>query len=453
MKFRGTLSLFGLLLILGLWVYWTDIQGREERERAAEEAGLAFPADFENIRGISLVYPDRSVQGVRGDSGWEFVSPPDLEADRSAWDLLASNVPRIERGETISSEPTELVAFGLDNPTIEVGVQLEDGREERILFGRENPGGTHYYAKLASSDEVFLAPSSWISTVSKETDELRDRSVVRFEQDAIDRIEIRGEATVSLRRDEESDEWLLESPLEWPADFAEVSTFLGAVGFARATGFANEELTDGALGFDVPRLRIVLRDSGTDTDHVLLIGNQPDGEPDSFFARDASRETVFIVDSDIVDIGEQPLFDWRDKTIADFERAGVTVIRLERPGDGFVLVRGAEGWELPDRRPAELDAISLMFNAVEFERASDIIDVPGPLDGYGLERPRLRVVFEADGEEVLAFAFGEDTAEGEELYWKSESEAQVKAVSKDVFDRFDVTAQDLLDTEALDFEQ
>ncbi len=447
MQFKGTAALFGLLLVLGGWVYWTDIRGREERERASEEAALAFPADYENIRRIRLVYPDRSIEGVRSDAGWDFVSPPGLETDPSAWDLLASNVPRIGRDDTIVSDATDLAAFGLASPGIEVGVELEDGREEEILFGRENPGGTHYYAKLASSDEIFLAPSSWISTVTKEVNDLRDKSVLRFEQDSIDRIEISGQTNVTLSLEEE---WSLVTPIQWPADSIEVSTFLGAVGFARATGFADGELTDADLGLAVPRLRIVLHDNGTDGDRVLLIGGQPDNEPERYFAKDASRDVVFIVEGDIVEISEQPIFDWRDKTIAEFDRPQVTAIRFEREDDSFRLAMGGEGWELPDQRPATLETISLMFNAVEFERVTDIIDAPGPLDGYGLDPPRLRVVFEADGEELLAFGFGDDTANGDELYWKSETEARVKVVSKDVFDRFDVTAEDLLDTGELE---
>ena len=446
MKFKGTAALFGLLLALGAWVYWSDIRGREERERAAEEAALAFPTDHENIRRIRLVYPDRSIEGVRNENGWAFVSPSGLEADPSAWELLASDVPRIPREETIISEATDLAVFGLDSPGVEVGVGLEDGRDEEILFGRENPGGTHYYAKLASSDEIFLAPSAWISRVTKEVNDLRDKSLLRFEQDSIDGIEISGGTNLTLILEES---WSLVEPIEWPADSTEVSTFLGAIGFGRATGFAGDALTDADLGLDVPRLRIVLHDSGAVGDRVLLIGGQPDNQPQQYFAKDASRDAVFIIDDNIVEISEQPLFDWRDKTIAEFDRSEVTAIRFEREGDSLSLAMGGGGWELPDQRPAKLESISLMFNAVEFERVADIIDAPGPLGGYGLNPPRLRVVLESDGEEMLAFGFGDDTADGDALYWRSETETQVKVVSKDIFDRFDVTAEDLLATEAI----
>ncbi len=442
MKFKGTSALFGLLIVLGGWVYWTDIRGREGRERALEQAALAFPVDPENIERIRLDYPDRSIEGMRTDGGWAFVTPPGLEADPGAWDLLASNVPRIAREETIVSGPTDLARFGLDNPDIEVSLELVDGREEAIVFGRENPGGTHHYARLASSDAVFLAPSSWISTITKEVNDLRDKTVLRFEQDSIDRIEISGRASVALRRGEA---WSLVTPIEWPADSAEVSTFLGAVGFARATGFAGEDIADRDLGLDVPRLRIVLHDRETGEDRVLLIGGQPENQTEQYYAKDASRDTVFIVSGNIVEMGEQPLFEWRDKTIAELDRPRVTRIRLEREGDSFGLAMGGDGWELPDLRPAKLEPISLMFNAIEFERATNIIDDPGPLDSYGLNPPRLRVVFEADGERLLAFGFGDDTADGGELYWWSESETEVKIVSKDVYDRFDLTAEDLLE--------
>jgi hypothetical protein len=453
MKFRGTAALFAVMVVLGGWVYFTDIRGAEEREREAEEAGLALPVDSADIRRLRLTYPDSTMEASRSGGNWEFISPPGLEADNGAWDQLSSNVPRIEREETILSgtAPRDLESFGLDMPSLGVQVELEDGSSEEILFGRENPGGTHYYARLASVDEVFLAPSSWISTLRKEVNDLRDKSVLRFDRDAIDRIEISGSVERILERDGET--WALVAPLESPAALTEIDTFLGDLVVERATGFGgrpDDPLTAQEAGLDEARLRIAVHDSVADQDHVLLVGGRPESQPGSFYAKDQSRETVFIIDADIVESAEQSVFEWRDKKIAEFDRASVASIRIERGDDSLVLSMGDSGWELPGQGLARLETISLMFNAIEFERVTDIIDSPESLSAYGLDNPRLRVIFETDDGEALAFGFGQETPDGDSLYWKSEAESQIKAVARSVFDRFDLTSEELLDTDTSD---
>ena len=444
MKFKGTASLLTVFVVLGTWVYFTDVRGRDEREQAAEDAKKVFGVDDEEISRISLIYPDRTIQGARNETGWEFISPAGMEADSGEWDLLASNVPRLERDETIFSEPTDLEQYGLAPPDLRVEIAMSDGRSEEILFGNENPGGSHYYSKLGSSAEVFMSPTGFARTFRKEANDLRDKTVLRFEQGDIDRIEINGSNPRSLVR--EGDSWSLLTPIETAADSAEVSTFLGAVGFARARGFGEEGADTSEMGFDEPSLEVILHDSAADSNHVLLIGGQPEDEPEQYFAKDASRDTVFIVDSDIMEKAERGLFDWRDKTLASFDRDDVVSIRLEKADDSLELRKSGEDWLLPDEGRAQWTKVSAMLNALEFERATEIIDSPGPLGGYGLASPRLRVVLGGDGEDVLAFNFGADAEDAGHIYWKSEIESVVKAVSKDVFDRFDLTAEDLLDT-------
>ena len=112
MKFKGTASLLAIFVVLGIWVYLTDVRGREEREQATEDAKKVFGVDDEEISRISLIHPDRTVQGIRNETGWEFTSPAGLEADSGEWDLLASNVPRLVRDETISSETADLEQYG-----------------------------------------------------------------------------------------------------------------------------------------------------------------------------------------------------------------------------------------------------------------------------------------------------------------------------------------------------
>jgi hypothetical protein len=85
-----------------------------------------------------------------------------------------------------------------------------------------------------------------------------------------------------------------------------------------------------------------------------------------------------------------------------------------------------------------------ILGAFEFQEASEVIDTPGAPAMYGLDSPRLRVVFGDGTGDVLDFHFGNEAAGGRGVYWKSTDEAAVKVVPMSVLSPFDVEEEDLV---------
>lgn len=440
MKFKGTTGLFAVFVVLLVWVYFAELRWREERIQAEEEAAKVFPIEHSEIIEIRIIYPDHMIEGIRTDEGWEVTEPARIEADSGEWDLLVSNVPRIERDETVASQTKDLREYGLDFPELQIGMTMLDGTEKRVLFGRENPRKIYNYAKLDSKDEIFMIPSSWLRIFRKEANDLRDKTILKFDQDGVDLIEIASQNNLSLRKVDGV--WSIEDSLPILADQSEVETFLAAINFARAVDFAAGETDIAITGLNDPLVRIVLNGAANQKRHVLMIGNEKGNGSGQYFVKDESRETVFVADSDIFSKATRPRFSWRDKTIASFNRESVLSIKLERRGGGNVTLRKLDkDWILPNGRVAQSDSVSSMFNGLEFEKAEEIIDSPSNLSMYGLEEPRLRVVLGGDGGDMLAFVFGSEVNSGKSVYWKRDEDSGVKLVPKEVFDPFNVTAE------------
>lgn len=440
MRFKGTAVLFALLIVLGGWIYFTEVRGREEREAAEEEAGRVLPVEPGEISEIDLEYPDRVLSANRGTSGWTFMMPEGLEADSGAWDTVAANVGRIERGETVAEAPPDLAQYGLDEPEVSVGVVLgEDERREEIFFGSPNPSGESYYTLLGSSPEVFLTASTWRGLFEKQTGDLRDKTLLRFDRNAIDRIEVTPSG-LSLTRDDGS--WFLDGRSRLRADDGEVASFLSSLAAARATGFAEEGEPD------PDAVVIRLHDTQTDGDHLLAFGDEAPANEGQIQARDRSRDPVFLVSPGLRDRALAPASQWRDKTIAEIDPDSVTSIRIERPGTAdLVLARAGESWTLEDGRGVTASRAEAMLSAFDFQEASEVIDDVGALSTYGMEIPPLRVVFGHDGEDVLDFAFGSETPDGSGVYWKAADQAPVKVVPRFVRTPFEVGEADLVDVE------
>src|SRR5690242_9797919 len=113
MRFKGTTALFAIFIVLGAYVYFAEYRGKEGRDKAAETKKKAINIDQKDITEISLVFPDHTITGVKkGDKQWEMTEPAGVEADSDEWELLASNVPRIEREDVVTSNATDLDQFG-----------------------------------------------------------------------------------------------------------------------------------------------------------------------------------------------------------------------------------------------------------------------------------------------------------------------------------------------------
>jgi len=443
MKFKGTAVLFFLFLGLGAFVYFTEIRGREERQQAEEAKKKALQIEQKDISEISLIYPDRTITGLKkGEKQWEIILPAGIEADSEEWELLAGNVARIEREQTVAENATDLNAFGLDKPGVKVAVKLTDGRSFEVHFGNENPRKTFSYAKLSNGNDVFLTPTSWPRIFTKTPAELRNKVVLAFESDDIDGVKI-VEGGKEFEVQKSGEDWQLKKPIDAKADNTEVTSFISSIRFARASSFPDPPVDAKTAGLEPPAISITLHDEKAKADRMLLVGKSP--ETDKFYAKDTSRPTIFIIDKEIAEKARRPVFDWREKSITRITRDSIEEVEIVRGADKFSFKKVEADWKLPDGKKLQWDKVSGMLNTLEFDKAKEIIDAPRALATYDLDKPKLEVSFKKGGSEILRLAFGADVKTPEGVYLKTSETPAVKVVSKDVFDKFNVKAEDLLE--------
>jgi len=445
MKFKGTKILFLVLLVLGGYVYFAEYRGKEERQKQEEAKKKVFAIEDKDITEISLIYPDRTITGVKkGEKQWQITSPPGIEADSDEWEQLASNVPRIERESTVAENAQELDQFGLKTPPVQVSAKTTDGKTLELAFGGENPRKTYNYAKLGGGSDVFLTASNWSRTFTKTVSDLRNKKVLEFATEDIDSVKIT-EGTKQLEAQKSGEEWNLKKPIETKADSGEISSFTSSLSFARASSFPETALDAKTTGLDQPAVTITLHDNKAKVDRTLLIGKSP--ETGKYYARDASRNAVFIIDKEISDKARRPLFDWRDKTITRIDRDKTEKIEIVRGTETVSLLKDGSDWRLPDKKKLQWDKITAMLNVLDFEKAKDIVDVPKALSAYGLDKPKLQIIMRQGSNELVRVELGSDSKTPEGIYLKTSDNPSVKVVSKEVFDKFNVKAEDLVEAE------
>ena len=84
-----------------------------------------------------------------------------------------------------------------------------------LQIGTKTPTGSDMYAKTADDKKVFLVSGYLESTFGRTPFDLRDKKIISFDREKVDRIEIRhGQSLVSLVK--ANGEWRMTAPVDGP---------------------------------------------------------------------------------------------------------------------------------------------------------------------------------------------------------------------------------------------
>ena len=396
---RTTVVLALVAAALGAFVYFYQVRGGERREAAAERAKRLFPElEAADVRVIEFTTSDK--RGVRlefGGAGWALVQPLAFPADESAASGMASNLAQLaSEGAVEEAQAPEV--YGLGEGALEVRFRAGEA-EHRVRFGKKTPVDYDTYVTADGGDTVYTVPSHLAGAFERSLDDLRERRVLRFDRNAVDRIEAGwpGGGVVLEKRD---DTWRLVEPLEGPADARTVDDLLADLSFLRADGFLDEPDPALETGFDAPAFRVVLRarpdEEGEEPGvHTLVVGRAVDGAQRLVRGMATS---LYKIASERLDDFPRRTGAYRFRSLAEFAASDARRLELAfHPKQGEPLAitaeRGDAGWTSTPEAVASGKAARLVAELARL-RAEDVeAESMGPdeLAAVGLAPPRARL--------------------------------------------------------------
>jgi len=468
MRFRGTFVLLLLCVGMAAFLYFYEIKGGEERGRAKEAEERLWEVDSAAIRELEILSADTPITLERSDGGeWKITMPRLLDADSSEIDRLADSAATLKRESVVESEATDLKRFGLDPPQESLQIKTAAGVLHRIRFGNTNPTGSFTYALVEGQNEVVLVANRVAATFRKKLEDLRNYSILDFDQYQAKSIELR-QSEGAVRLEKEADRWWIDAGERWAADSSTVNAMLGSLANGRLREFFDGDPEEyGNLGFDKPILAVRIGVGEDEEPLQLLIGTEQAGileksgkQPSAaegsspstdssgplYVARDASRRELFYVDQELVDMLLKGPSDLRDQSLAVFPRWDIDTIILTNSKGTITFTKSGGDWLLgEEEKKTKWDAVNAILDALDRDVARFIDELTSPA-AYGLETPSLRVVLK-QGEVVrVNCAFGSETDEG--IFAQVKGESAVKVVVKEVLDDLDKGISDFLDPEA-----
>ena len=473
MRFKGTFILLIVCVIFGAYFYFYEIRGGAQREKEREAENQLWKLETSDIQQIDIIHPDQHITIVRSsDKDWRITAPRSLAADPDELNTIVGSAANLRREAVVGSAVTDLTKYGLEPAHLHLELKTKDGKKYGISIGNSNPTGNSSYVSLAGKSEIYLVANSVARTFDKKLDDLRNHSVLSFEQWEAQSLDLKStKGDVSLLK--EDNRWWFRGKEKWAADSASVSSVLGSLSSARIGEFFDDNPDDYVdLGFDKPLvdLRLTygkdraikhliigiekseLSRKGTDKSDLRLEpkkamrGKASSAPSQLYLAKDESRPDLFFVEKDLVDKLLKSPDELRDKALAVFQRWEIDSMTLTNANGTFDFTKSGGEWVLgKDKKKTNWETVNGILDAME-KQVREFIDKPGALPTYGLDKPAIHVVLKQGGLIKVDCAFGKETGDG--VYAQLKGESFVKIADKESYDRLNKGESDFVDLSA-----
>lgn len=385
----STVLLLVIALALGGYLYFVESDRPVQDEDAKKRV---FTYDAAKINQIQIKASSGEVTALRkgADSTWTIVEPVQARADRNNASDVVTNLANLEEQRVVDENATDLKAYGLAEPRIDVTFHVEGEKEpRRILLGEKTPSSSGVYAKFPASNRVFLVDTAVEAAVDKPTFDFRDKSALVFDQTKVTSLEL-ASAAQTIRLEKTGDEWKLVKPIQAPADFVSVNGVLGQLQSAQMTALKDrpEDLKDlKQYGLDTPAV-IATIGSGT-TSVKLELGKEAD--PGSVWARDPSNAAVFSINNGVAMELQKKVDDLRRKEVFDFRPYNTTRFEITRGKEtrAFERLKGTgdnavDTWKQVAPAAKTVDSSNLEGALLEFSnlRADSFVGSAGAATGH-----------------------------------------------------------------------
>jgi hypothetical protein len=404
MKGRTPLLLLGILALLSAYIYFVEIRGKVQMEKKQTKSKTLLTIEKKDIQKITVKRPSNSFSCIRnGEDVWRLLSPVDDTADKSAMESFISSLSDLKKEGEIS-EVAQPADYGLGASSTTVVVTSKSGVSDTLVFGDKTPTGTGLYLRKPRENRVIFANTGVETFYSKPIFDLRDKSALPYKEGDVERIQIESFGRV-VALVKSAGAWNIAQPIQAKADESAVESFLNQIKWAQAKEYVEENPKSvHGFGLSQPKQSVTLTMGADQSQKTLAIGRAK--TKDRYFARDASRLPVFLVDSALVREFKKTAFDFLDKKIARFETdsvKSVIVNYLDRPS---LVCRKDTGDVWFMESPRKTRALAYKIDAILYDvrdmQARDYLgEKTAGLSAYGLARPRIRITFKNKKGETL----------------------------------------------------
>lgn len=391
----------------GLLVIGNSLLDKAGKETNEFRDKVVIDVDKDKVEKMELACGDaKPIEcSMKEKEGWLLTQPVADLGDKDKIEEVLNKLKdlRLEKGDFVSEDDSDLKKYGLDSPRAVVTV-YQGGAAKTLLLGKPVDGkADKIYAKCKAEPSILAVNKTILDDLKKEPKDLRSRKVINLSSTGdVTKIEVKlpSQDVVVEKKD---DKWTLTKPSEEKADSASVDEFLDDVKKLSVDDWAADKAADlKPYGLDKPIEVSLFLKEAPDKPVTFLVGSK-DKEGKKLYVKRAVNDPILTVAPEILDNKLLPgRLTFRDKKLLEFNRADAKKLTVARKDKTFVCVADEkENWRLEQPIKAEADKAgvdSILWDLAYLKAKNFVAESPKDLKAYGLDAPAVTVTLEYDQE-------------------------------------------------------
>ena len=279
------------------------------------------------------------------------------------------------------------------------------------------------------------------------------KKLFQFEKEDVTSISLDRDGD-SITMHKEEDSWKLVAPIEAKADETAVDGLASELSSTQVERSLEPIPIDWKVfGLENPELKIRVGLKDGQTLHLEL--GDKDFNQSSVFGRISGQQKVLVLPTFLHTNADKELFDFRDKTVLDFDREQVQEVAIRSKRKTYRFEKDGEDWSIrkPIQARADRSEIRSILSDLEFARVEEFVERGvAKLGTYGLKAPASQVnLYLGENRAKKTLLVGKKV--GTQYYAKDEAGEDVFKIKEDLVEKFDLDLGKLRDKKMARFER
>ncbi len=455
MKFKETFYLACVLLVIAAYYFGIEKPAEKEDILKQEKNSNVLTFKKEAVQKIELKNRNASILLEKTKSSdWSMLRPVLAKGDTDAISSFLSGMGSLKFFRIVDESPKDTSIFGLNNPYLTVTIFLEENFKKTVNFGDIHPMGSGTYLSTSESDRVLLSinPREFFE---KTVFDLRDKSVLNFNDKKLEKIKIDRDGKVLQLEKVEAD-WHLIQKTKSKVDSSAIQHLINNLSFQKVKRFIDDakELPV-ETAWKNPYLTITLELQGAGEPILLLVGEKY-GEQGRYARTNLSDQVFVLSFSDIADL-DLDAVNLLDRTLISVPASSISQIELQDSESTIRLDRGIgekNVWKIvsPIETGVDSTAINSLLADLREARivkfAQTTVEDPIP---FGLDRPSKKMRIRS-GTEDWTLELGNQSPDKEMYFARRSGEMSVFNIRTTLADKLFRSLHSLRDKKILHFD-
>ena len=258
----------------------------------------------DDLSKVTLRMDDSRVNLIRDKKDlqkWAMVKPVDMKANTATINSLLFDLKNTRIVKFIKTNAKNSKMFGMEQPEKEISLTYKNGETWTLKLGGQTSNADHYFAQRSDEETVFTLQKSSIESIFRSLYDLKDRTVLEFDDDVAREIQIHdSKQTFILKKS--TNKWSLTLPE--PSD--SIQSFIGkdilwTLNSIEFESVLAKDPGNTVTGVAKPKVSVKLLDANSAILAHILIGNPVAKSPEIHYLKIARNPTIYTMKKRFLD--------------------------------------------------------------------------------------------------------------------------------------------------------